>query len=111
MSLKVGCCLDHDIEEVRSYNLTANPEWKAWLEWVPTRFELSSDGELFFPRVFRYGPLLDVVRMDTRAAGKTEDPPSYLGQRQIDFFEHDVFGAGNKTDGWRILCSSQVRKE
>lgn len=52
---------NHDIEEVRSNNLTANPELKAWLEWVPTRYELEPSGNIFFPRVFRFGPLLGIV--------------------------------------------------
>lgn len=53
------------------------------------------------------GRLIDIVRMDTRNIGRNENPPSYLGQAQIDFFENEVFGS-NKTDGWRILLTSQV---
>ena len=45
--------------------------------------------------------------MDTRNIGRNEDPPTYLGQAQIDFFENNVFGE-NKTEGWRIMLTSQV---
>lgn len=78
-----------------------------WLEWVPTRYKLSEDGDVFFPRRYQYGKLLDIVRMDTRNLGQNEVPRTYLGQQQIEFLENDVFGP-NKTDGWRVLLTTQV---
>ena len=75
---------------------------------MPTRYSVDQFGTLFFPRRFRYGQLLDIVRLDTRNIGRFEVPPSYLGQDQIDFLENEVFGP-TKTDGWRMILTSQVR--
>lgn len=39
-------------------NLTGSVEIQAWVEWVPTRYTVDSNGTIFFPRLYRYGTLL-----------------------------------------------------
>lgn len=76
---------------------------------MPNRatFNKDANGLVDFHRHVRYGPLFDLIVLDTRNIGEKETPVSYLGVEQELWLNETVLpSSGNAT--WRLIATSQV---
>jgi len=88
---------------------------RAYHEWMPIREQSMSVGGPFIFRSFRFGDTADLLMLDTRLHGRSEqvdrldrrglnDPArSLLGTDQLAWLQHQLSESKHRSTRWRLL--------
>jgi len=98
---------NHDVGSSRSVNLTRDGGLQAFLEYVPARARISAldNSTVQFFRELRFGKLVDLIALDTRAIGfRVSGDGTYLGESQRAWVSETLANASDVQ--WRLVLTT-----
>ncbi len=109
----MGGAENHQPETEGDWNARRFVSAQAWSEWLPVRDNPFQDGGQIY-RTFRFGDLLDLVMLDTRIVGRSEqvdatspliaDPNrTLLGIEQERWLNTQLSNSQGRNTRWRVL--------
>ena len=104
---------NHQPEEEGDFNVRKNAARQAYYEWLPVRDNAAKN----LYRSFSYGPLVDVIMLDERLAGRSQQVDSInqadyrsaersmLGATQLDWFKTQL---SNSKAQWKLIGNQVI---